>query len=82
MNQNENDEPTHTPLMARKTNPVIWGAVTGLIAAAIVTLSKLSGQPDSANSLVNNPLSSAAIGFFWGWAAGNLKLWYGKRSGL
>lgn len=63
----------------KRTNPLIWGAVLGLIAAAMPTIDLLTGSQPSSNPLLQNPISAAVVGFFWGWVAGNAKNWYGKR---
>lgn len=63
----------------KRANPLIWGAVLGLIAAAMPIIDQLSGSEPSSNQLLRNPISAAVVGFFWGWVAGNAKNWYGKR---
>jgi hypothetical protein len=63
----------------RETNPLIWGVVVGLIAALLVILTPMAGAPTSPNDLLQNPLTAGGMGFFWGWVAGSIKVWYGNR---
>lgn len=63
----------------KQINPLMWGVVAAILAAAIVSIGWLTNQPPSSNQLLENPISAAAIAFFWGWAAGKLKIWYGER---
>lgn len=63
----------------KETNPLIWGAVVAAIAAVMVVVSDLTGTLRPDNPLLANPLIAAAGGFFWGWAAGSFKNWYGRR---
>ncbi|WP_395449959.1 hypothetical protein ACHMW7_09180 [Aminobacter sp. UC22_36] len=65
-------------MTVQKTNPLIWGAVAALICVAIAVIGRMTGDaPD--NALLRNPVSTAIVGFFWGWVAGNAKNWYGNR---
>jgi hypothetical protein len=62
----------------RPANPLIWGAVLAVICAVIVTLTQLTGTPVPENRLLQTPLAAAAPGFFFGWAAANIKNWLGR----
>lgn len=57
----------------KQTNPLIWGAVAGTIAALLVVISPMIGSADSENPLLQNPVSAFGGTFFWGWLAGNIK---------
>ena len=63
----------------RETNPLIWGAVAGSIAAILVLLTAATGGEPSGNALLQNPVAAFAGAFFWGWAAGCIKVVIGKR---
>lgn len=57
-----------------RVNPIMWGGTVALLAAVVVAV----GEP-SPNPLLQNPLSAAAVGFFFGWAAGSLRNWFGRK---
>lgn len=62
-----------------KTNPLVWGAVTGGLSALIVALAIGLNVQMEPNPLIANPLSAGLVGFVFGWAAGNFRLWLGRR---
>ena len=65
--------------MQKQTNPLIWGAVAAAIATLIVIASDLAGTQMPPNPLLDNPMTAAGAAFFWGWAAGSVKVWLGRR---
>ena len=62
----------------KEVNPLIWGAVAGVIAGIIVALTQSTGTEMPANPLLENPFSAGAVGFFIGWAAASVRNWYGR----
>lgn len=63
-----------SPSEARKTtNPLIWGAAAGSIAALVAVLTPMTGSSPVENPLLQNPVTAFAGTFFWGWLAGNIK---------
>lgn len=63
----------------KQSNPLIWGAVGGLIAALLVTLALVFNVKTEPNPLLENPGIAGAGGFFWGWVAGSVKNWLARR---
>lgn len=63
----------------KKTNPFIWGAIAAVIAAGLWFFNYLIGTPQSDNTLLQNPITTAVLFFFWGCVAGYAKNWYGNR---
>jgi len=57
----------------KQTDPLIWGAVVGAIAALVAVLTPMAGLPPSANPLLQSPVTAFAGAFFWGWLAGTIK---------
>lgn len=63
----------------KRTNPLLWGAVAGVVVGVLVFLGPILNMPKSDNTLLQSPVSAAAAAFFWGWAAGSVKNWLGDR---
>lgn len=63
----------------KRTNPLLWGAVAGGVVGVLVFLGPFLNLPKSDNTLLQSPVSAAAMSFFWGWAAGSVKNWLGDR---
>lgn len=62
-----------------QARPLIWGAVAAAVGAAIVFASQTLGTRQTANPLLQNPATAGAVTFFFGWAAANVRNWYGSR---
>jgi hypothetical protein len=63
----------------KETNALLWGGVCAAFAAIVAVGAGWAGEVPG-NRLLQNPGSAAAVGFFWGWAAGEIKNWLGRRN--
>jgi hypothetical protein len=63
----------------KPANPLIWGAVLGIIAALIVLGSDLTGSYRADNPLMDTPFK-AGLGFFgFGVLAAMFRNWFNER---
>lgn len=59
------------------SNPLLWGASGALLVVALIGCAGSFGyHPHSSQMSVG---AQIAGGFFWGWVAGNVKNWLGRR---
>lgn len=63
----------------KEVNPLIWGAVAGVGSAIIIALSQATNTVGPDNPLLESPFSAGGVGFFFGWAAGSIRNWFGRR---
>lgn len=61
----------------KPTNSLLWGAVVSVIATGLAILAA-NGVIESSDAFKNIG-QTAFGGFFWGWAAAEIKNWLWKR---
>ena len=62
----------------RPANPLIWGAVLGIIAAILVVVTQSAGQV-SGNDLLATPMKASGAAFGLGFAVALFRNWFNER---
>lgn len=63
----------------KPANPMIWGAVTGLIVALIVLLSDIFGTARPDNTLLATPFKAGFAGLGFGSLIAMFRNWFNDR---
>lgn len=62
-----------------RANPLVWGAVTGLTAAAIIALSDYFGTPRPDNTLLAYPFKAGLAFYGFGVMVAMFRNWFNER---
>lgn len=63
-------------MTTKEANPLVWGAVTGVLLATIIATAHVVGSTGPDNPLLETPLSAGGAGFVLGYLVAMFRNWW------